>query len=247
MPLPDAEPACEAVDAGALQPVEKPHTVRRLAAVDTAPLRAQVARLSDRVWNRESAARENDFFCFAHTRHVVFRFIPLDAARLRYYVNPGWDLWRRWLLPVMAQASAPYGYAEPVYPKAMLARLAAGRGIDPHTDCGGMNPFTHKIHVPLETTPRATLAVAGAAFHLEAGYAWEVNNLADHGAFNGGGQDRIHFIFEVLEGAGMEWRWSRRPVLPRAGAHRCDPPAHPAGTGAAAFAPAPPVHAAPSR
>ena len=147
----------------------------------------------------------------------------------------------------MVQASAPYGYAEPVYPKAMLARLAAGRGIDPHTDCGGMNPFTHKIHVPLETTPRATLAVAGAAFHLEAGYAWEVNNLADHGAFNGGGQDRIHFIFEVLEGAGMEWRWSRRPVLPRAGAHRCDPPAHPAGTGSAAFAPAPPVHAAPSR
>ena len=92
----------------------------------------------------------------------------------------------------------------------MLARLAAGRGIDPHTDHGGANHLTHKIHVPLQTNPRATLAVAGATFHLEAGYAWEVNNLAVHSAFNGGGQDRIHFIFEVLEGAGREWRRGRR-------------------------------------
>ena len=110
----------------------------------------------------------------------------------------------------MAQAAAPYGYAAPVYPKAMLARLAAGCGIDPHTDGGSMNPLTHKIHVPLQTNPRATLTVAGATVHLEAGYAWEVNNLASHGTFNGGAQDRIHFIFEVLEGAGREWRRSRR-------------------------------------
>ena len=198
---------------GTLQPVEKPDTVRPLGPVDAGhvrALRAQVARLSDAVWNREDGAKENDFFCFAHTRHIVFRFIPLDATHPRYYVNPGWDLWRRWLLPVMAQATAPYGYAEPVYPKAMLARLAAGRDIALHTDGGRLDPFTHKIHVPLETNPRATLTVADAAFHLPAGSTWEVNNLAVHGACNGGGQDRIHFIFEVLEGAGMEWRWSRR-------------------------------------
>ena len=193
-----------------MQPVDKPDTVRRLAPVDAAPLAGVVARLSDTVWNRGSATRENDFFCFAHTRHIIFRFIPLGAAtRLCYYANPGWKLWRRWLLPIMAQAAAPYGFAAPVYPKAMLARLTAGRGIDPHTDNGGANPLTHKIHVPLQTNPRSTLTVAGATFHLEAGYAWEVNNLAVHSAFNGGGQDRIHFIFEVLEGAGREWRRSR--------------------------------------
>ena len=196
-----------------LPPVEKPDTVRRLGPVDAGhlqALRVQVARLSDAVWNREDGAKENDFFCFAHTRHIVFRFIPLGAAHPRYYVNPGWDLWRRWLLPIMAQAAAPYGYAEPVYPKVMLARLAAGRGIALHTDGGDLDPCTHKIHVPLETNPQATLTVADAAFHLEAGSAWEVNNLAAHGACNRGERDRIHFIFEVLEGAGREWRWSRR-------------------------------------
>ena len=53
--------------------------------------------------------------------------------------------------------------------------------------------------------PQATLTVRGEAFHLEAGYAWEVNNLAPHGAFNGGAHDRVHFIFEVMEGAGTRW------------------------------------------
>ena len=32
-----------------LQPVAKPHSVRRLGPVDVAPLRAQVARLSEKV------------------------------------------------------------------------------------------------------------------------------------------------------------------------------------------------------
>ena len=186
-----------------LQPVEKPCAVRRLAAVETGPLRAQVARLSDTVWNQASAVRENDYPCFARVRHFVFRF-PVDGDRGRYYVKPGWNLWACWLLPIMAQASSCYGYAAPVYPKAMLARLAAGHGIDPHTDSGPMAPSVHKIHVPLTTNPRATLTVAGADFHLQAGYAWEVNNLRLHGAFNGGGQDRVHFIFEVFEGAGLE-------------------------------------------
>ena len=195
-----------------LRPVEKPHSIRRLGPVDVAPLRAHVARLSDNAWNRENAAKENDFACFTHTRHVVFRFVPGDSARPSFYTMPLWNLWRRWLLPVMAQAAAPYAFTAPVYPKAMLARLAAGRGIDPHVDHGGMNPLVHKIHVPLETGPRATLSVRGAPFHLHAGHAWEVNNLVPHGAFNGEDHDRIHFIFEVFEGDGVEW--TRRPFTP---------------------------------
>lgn len=46
------------------------------------------------------------------------------------------------------------------------------------------------------------MTIDGADFHLAAGYAWEVNNLVAHGVFNGGAQDRVHFIFEVFDGAG---------------------------------------------
>ena len=189
-----------------IQPVAKPHSVRRLGPVDVALLRRQVARLSEKAWRREDAVKENDYTCFAHTQHIVFRLVPEDLAGICFYSRPIWNVWRTCLLPVMTEAVVPYGFARPVYPKAMLARLAAGRGIDMHTDSGGMNPFVHKIHVPLQTSPGATLTAGDATFHLEAACAYEVNNLGPHGAFNGGAEDRIHFIFEVFEGAGIAWR-----------------------------------------
>ena len=190
----------------AIQPVAKPRSLRRLGPVDVAALRRQVARLSEKAWRREDAVKDNDYTCFAHTQHIVFRFVPEDLAGVCFYSRPIWNVWRTCLLPVMAAAVVPYGFARPVYPKAMLARLAAGRGIDMHTDSGGINAFVHKIHMPLQTTPEATLTAGGATFHLEAACAYEVNNLGPHGAFNGGAEDRIHFIFEVFEGAGMAWR-----------------------------------------
>ena len=165
-----------------------------------------MARLSEKVWRQENAVKENDYACFAHTQHIVFRFVPLDLPGIRFYSRPIWNVWRTCLLPVMGEAAAPYGFAQPVYPKAMLARLAAGHRIDLHTDRDGMNPLVHKIHVPLQTNPQATLTAAGFTTNLQAGYAYEVNNRAPHGAFNSGDEDRIHFIFEVFEGAGIAWR-----------------------------------------
>jgi hypothetical protein len=184
--------------------VEKAATVWRLVRVDAAALAALVGRLSDEAWRREDDLKENRFPCFHHTRHVVFRFITGNRDPRRFQSHLGWRIWSRWLLPLMTPVAAAYGFAEPVFPKAMLARLEAGQRIDPHADGGGSNPLVHKVHVPLQTGPEAVLTVDGATTHLEAGYAWEVNNLARHDAFKGGARDRIHFIFEVFEGAGRE-------------------------------------------
>ena len=204
----ESDPEARGGGARQLLPVEKPARVRRLGTVPVEPLRRQVARLSERVWRREDRAKENDYACFHHTRHIIFRFIEGNRDPRRFYSNPGWAVWRPLLLPVMAHAAAPYGYARPVYPKAMLARLMAGHRIDRHVDRPrdgtGSHPYVHKIHVPLETDPAAVLHVDGTDFHLEAGHAWEINNLLVHGAFNGGETDRIHFIFEVFEGARAE-------------------------------------------
>ena len=209
MPEPGEQGMGSKADRAGLQPVEKPALVRRLGSVDVTALRAQVAKLSEKVWEQENAVKENDFFCFAHTRHIIFRFPAINRPRVFYYSRQIWKVWQRWLLPVMTRAAAAYGYAEPVYSKAMLARLAARHGIDRHTDRGSTTALVHKIHVPLETNPQATLTVGDTAFHLEIGSAYEVNNMAPHGAFNGGTHDRTHFIFEVCEGAGMEWNERR--------------------------------------
>ena len=187
-----------------LRPVAKPLTVRCLGPVDAGELAARIDRVSDRAWHREDRLKPNRFPCFHHTRHIVFRFIFENRDPRRFYSTPAWRVWRAWLAPPMEHAAAVYGFARPIFPKAMLARLEAGRGITPHVDGGGSNPLVHKVHVPLRTDPRAVLTVGGESIHLSPGHAWEVNNLAPHGAYNGGGRDRIHLVFEVFEGAGLE-------------------------------------------
>ena len=192
----------EADRAAPLPRVEKPATVRCLGPVDANALAAQVGRLAERAWWREDGVKPNRFSCFHHTRHIVFRFIEGNRDPRRFYSLPGWRIWRQWLLPLMDRVATIHDLVEPVFPKAMLARLESGHGIDSHVDGGASNPLVHKIHIPLRTDPEAVLTVAGTTVHLAAGYAWEVNNLAYHGAFNGGARDRIHFIFEMFDGAG---------------------------------------------
>ena len=94
---------------------------------------------------------------------------------------------------------APYGYTKPAYPKAMLARLAAGHIIDSHVDGAGSNLHTHKIHIPIQTNLGAIFYVNKVPHHLEEGMAYEVNNIVPHAVENFGQTDRIHFIFEVFD------------------------------------------------
>lgn len=181
--------------------VKKPANVRDLGAVESDRLALLAARVSETTWSREDEDKENDFEVFHHTRHIIFRFIAGNRDPQEFYTNPAWDAWRSVLEPVMEQAVEPYGFEEPVFAKAMLARLQAGQVIDPHYDGAGSNERCHKIHVPLITNAGAKFLVRDEQFHLEAGRAYEVNNIVSHGAANHGEEDRIHFIFEVFEGA----------------------------------------------
>ncbi len=183
--------------------IRKPAGVRSLGPVDATALVAQVRRLSDRAWAGEDALKENTFEMFHHTRHVIFRFIPNNLNPCDFYSTHAWPVWRGLLEPVMEAVVRPYGFERPVYPKAMLARLEAGAIIDPHVDGAGSHILTHKIHVPLITNPGALFLTGEDTCHLEAGQAYEVNNIGRHGAMNHGLEDRIHFIFEVFEGAGL--------------------------------------------
>ncbi|WP_264944744.1 aspartyl/asparaginyl beta-hydroxylase domain-containing protein [Sphingomonas canadensis] len=104
----------------------------------------------------------------------------------------------------MEQAIVPYRFRRPQFPKAMLARLRAHGVIERHVDGAGSNLRTHKIHVPLITNPKVVTTLGDREFHLEAGRAYEVNNVAPHAVRNDGDADRIHFIFEVFDAAAGE-------------------------------------------
>lgn len=179
--------------------VTKPDSIRKLGSVDIAQLKALMLRMSETTWDKEDARKENDFDCFHNTRHIIFRFISGNRDHRQSYSNPIWEIWKSVLLPVMEHVTREYGFKKPEYPKAMFARLTAGKIIDVHIDGAGSNLHTQKIHVPLQTNPDAIFTSNGVSSNLEEGQAYEVNNIAPHGVANRGETDRIHFIFEVFE------------------------------------------------
>ncbi|PYS74607.1 MAG: aspartyl beta-hydroxylase [Acidobacteria bacterium] len=179
--------------------ITKPDYVRELCAVDIDAIKKLVTRTSDHVWNVEDSRKENNFECFHDTRHIIFRFIEGMRDHREFYSNDIWLIWKSYLLPLISEIVVHYEFELPVYPKIMLARLAAGAVIDRHTDGAGSNLFTHKIHVPLQTNERALMFIRDQPFQLKEGHAYELNNLVPHGAENLGTEDRIHLIFEVFD------------------------------------------------
>lgn len=185
----------------------KTATVRRLGSVDIQALRAAVLAIPEAVWDAENAAKPNRFEALDRTRHIVFRFVrnfddwrQSDNHRL-------WADWRAVLEPVMAQATADYGYARGGYPRVMLARMAPGGVIKPHRDANPAAKWPHKIHVPLLTNEKVTFFVEGVGYHFAEGEAVEVNNMGVHAVANEGTTDRIHLIFEYYDIDQPEPEW----------------------------------------
>jgi Aspartyl/Asparaginyl beta-hydroxylase len=177
----------------------KTESVRRLGAVDISRLREAVRAIPEEIWAEENSDKPNRFDALDRTVHIPFRFVRdfddwrvSDDRRL-------WPEWRALLEPVLAQATAAYGYERGGYPRIMLARMAPGGVIHPHRDGNPSAKWPHKIHIPLQTNPDVTFEIDGVDYHLAEGEAVEVNNMAVHAVANRGATDRIHLIFEYYD------------------------------------------------
>ena len=132
---------------------------------------------------------------------MVLRFVSDHDDPRTGYARPAWNVMGPRLEPELRRVVSAYGMQNPRFAKAMFARLAAGAVIDRHRDTARGNLFTHKIHLPIRTSPDVMFEVDGQLAHLAAGRAYEVNNLRPHGARNPTDAPRIHFIFEVFDEA----------------------------------------------
>jgi hypothetical protein len=185
----------------------KTNSVRRLAHVDVAALKAAVLAMPATVWHAENSGKPNRFEALDATQHVIFRFVDSFLDWSAAHDRPMWPEWKAVLEPVLRQATAPYGYARGVFPRIMLARMAPGGVILPHRDTNPAAKWPHKIHVPLFTNPGVTFMVAGIGYHFAEGEAVEVNNMAPHAVRNMGSTDRIHLIFEYYDADQPEPGW----------------------------------------
>jgi hypothetical protein len=175
--------------------------VRELGQIELGGIRTDIRAIVAEEWDTDEdfEANYNKRGALRATRHIIFRFCDRRVRPARCYDQPAWDRWAPLLLPVMAAAVTPYGYARGFYPRIMLARLPAGAFIAPHTDGDARGSRPHKIHVPILTNPDAYFFVNDGRYHFEEGRAYEVNNSTRHAAVNSGKTDRIHLIFEYLD------------------------------------------------
>ena len=181
--------------------------VRMLGPVDVTQLVEAVAQVPEAAWAAENAAKPNRFEALDATQHIVFRFVDSGRDWRFSHDRPAWSYWRGLLAPVMAAAVAPYGYARGLFPRVMLARMAAGGVIQPHVDALAAAKWPHKIHVPLVTNPQVVSHFGGAEHHFAVGEAVEVNNLAPHWVRNEGASERVHLIFEYYDADQAEPDW----------------------------------------
>jgi hypothetical protein len=171
-----------------------------LGKVDIARLRAAVLAIPESVWDDANQQKPNRrYTAVSHARHIVFRFISNNRDWRASADWPMWQGWRNLLLPVMEQATRPYGYARAAFPRVMLARMAPGSEIPAHMDSNPAAYWPHKIHVPLLTNPQVGFRIGDTIHHLPEGQAFEVNNLGTHAVRNDGSTDRIHLIFEYYD------------------------------------------------
>lgn len=185
----------------------KTTSIRPLGAVDIAALKAAVLAIPESLWQAENEDKPNRFEALDATAHIVFRFVSSVRDWRSSYARPLWTEWEPLLAPVLAAATADYGYANGVFPRVMLARMPAGGVIRPHRDANPAAKWPHKIHVPVQTNERVTFRVDGQAFHLPAGEAVEVNNMGIHAVENGGTEPRIHLIFEYYDADQPDPAW----------------------------------------
>lgn len=185
----------------------KTTSVRQLGTVDIRAVREAALAIPEQVWDAENANKPNKMGALRSTRHIVFRFVSNRRDWRESLESPLWNGWKPLLQPVLAAATAPYGYARGAFPRVMLARMAPGGSIEPHRDAFPSAKWPHKIHVPLTTNDKVTFYVNGTPYHFAEGEAVEVNNMGLHAVDNAGDTDRIHLIFEYydLDQAEPDW------------------------------------------
>ena len=132
--------------------------------------------------------------------HINLKFTNRNSEPFSIHFSPLWETWKSVIQPLLDKIVEVYGYDQGYFPIIMFAKLPPKSPIIPHSD-GNMNYYApHKIHVPITTNDQTFFFVNKQRYAFEVGKVYEVDNISEHAAINGGTSDRIHLIFEYMFG-----------------------------------------------
>lgn len=175
--------------------------VRQIASVPEALLSPLQQRIADSrgLWDQADASKPNRFACFPDTRHIVFQFPDDLSTHLVSSYSALWPDWEALIRPIIGLVTQGYGYHHGRTARIMLANVRPGGIISRHVDQMASADVPHKIHVPVITHPKVRFFEGEAAYFLQRGLAYEVNNKIPHGVQNGSTLERVHLIFDYYD------------------------------------------------
>ncbi|CAI5726817.1 unnamed protein product [Hyaloperonospora brassicae] len=127
-------------------------------------------------------------------------FIFGDDYLQNVFTFPYFHVWHKELAPIFAQMNISLRSVV----RCMLASMPPGATIPVHHDTGSWVRFTHRMHLPVFTSPDVDFRVGPndenmQRYELKQGTLYELNNIGRHCVKNNWDQHRVHLIFDYVE------------------------------------------------
>lgn len=167
-----------------------PGLLFRVLEVDVSELQQEVAKLTDKEW-LDWDLRQNKYKVHSATQSYPFYFSLYGEPAQTYNLDT--KLWKL-IKPIISRLEEWYNRRAEVI---VLVKLLPFEGITPHND-GGWFTKTHRLHIPIITDPRILFRLNGKEYHMECGYAYEMNNIALHGVSNPTNIGRVHLMVDII-------------------------------------------------
>lgn len=166
-----------------------PGLLFRVLDVDVSELREEVNKLTNEQWI-DWELRQNRYKVHSATQSYPFYFSEYGETAKPYNLDTKlWELTK----PIIEKIEQLYNRRAEV---SLLVKLLPFKSIRPHTD-GGWFINTHRIHIPIITDPNILFILDGKKFHLEYGYAYEMNNVVEHSVVNPTNIGRVHLMVDL--------------------------------------------------
>jgi hypothetical protein len=170
---------------------------------DVSDILAALPEPSDPVWDKFQL-RQKRFKSHSYTRTIAIRWCGLkDADDRPRFMDM---LYAPQALRDAANRCAEQfeSYYDGSAVAVLLTELAPGQDIPMHRDKGAVLTQCHRCHIPIVTDPDVQFIVGDEAFHLEAGQAYEFDNVRLHGVKNCSKSARVHLISNVMPKEGLK-------------------------------------------
>ncbi|KUF97425.1 DNA ligase [Phytophthora nicotianae] len=127
-------------------------------------------------------------------------FIFCDDYLQKVFTFPWFHSWQKELNPVFEQINVPVNRVV----RCILASMPPGADIPVHHDTGSWVHFTHRMHIPVFTSPDIDFMVGPndqnmQRYELKQGNLYELNNISRHRVKNNWDQHRVHLIFDYVD------------------------------------------------